>query len=293
MVYTAQHHNTIGTKYSANNYYRRIMLLQKLLSPFRRAINDYDLIRPGDKVAVGVSGGKDSMALLQLLRAYQRFSDRPFELMAITIDLGFEEGIYAPITQYCADNDIPYHIEHTDIGEIIFDIRKESNPCSLCTKMRRGALNTILKQHGCNKLALGHHLNDVVETFMLSLFHEGRLSSFAPISYMDRSDVTVIRPMVYLHERELTALARNLPVVANPCPADKHTERESMKSILRTLQADYPDIDNRFARAIMNPDRYNLWDNVLSDYNKQYYAVHPEKNPANNVDTAVNTTDSE
>ncbi len=269
------------------------MLLQKLLSPFRRAINDYDLIRPGDKVAVGVSGGKDSMALLQLLRAYQKFSDRPFELMAITIDLGFEEGIYEPITQYCADNDIPYHIEHTDIGQIIFDIRKEPNPCSLCTKMRRGALNTILKQHGCNKLALGHHMNDVVETFMLSLFHEGRLSSFAPIAYMDRSDVTVIRPMVYLQERDLTALARNLPVVPNPCPADKHTERESMKNILRTLHQSYPDIDNRFARAIMNPDRYNLWDNVLEDYNKQYYAVHPEKNPANNVDTADATDNAE
>lgn len=257
------------------------MLLQKLLSPLRRAINDYDLIRPGDKIAVGVSGGKDSMALLQLLKAYQRFSDRPFEMVAITIDLGFEKGIYAPIEQYCTDNEIPYHIEHTDIGEIIFDIRKESNPCSLCTKMRRGALNTLLKQLGCNKLALGHHLNDVVETFMLSLFHEGRLSSFAPISYMDRSDVTVIRPMVYLHERDLTALARHLPVVANPCPADKHTERESMKNILATLNTTYPEMDKRFARAIMNPNRYNLWDNVLEDYNKQYYAVHPELDPNN------------
>lgn len=239
---------------------------QQLLGPLRRAINQYNMIVAGDKVAVGVSGGKDSLVLLQLLKAYQRFTDRPFELMAVTIDLGFEGCSYQPIVDYCQDNDIKYIIEKTDIAEIIFQARKETNPCSLCSKMRRGALNSILQKEGFNKLALGHHLNDVVETFLLSLFHEGRLSTFAPISYMNRTGITLIRPMIFLEEKDIAALARQLPVVHNPCPANKHTERESMKDILKGLAPQYRDIDKRFARAIMNPDRYNLWDNIYQKY---------------------------
>ena len=228
----------------------------------RRAINDYNMIESGDKIAVGVSGGKDSMTLLYLLKAFQRFSDKPFELMGVTIDMGFKQGLFDPIAQFCQQNDINYVVEHTDIAEIVFDIRKESNPCSLCSKMRRGALNSVLNRYGYNKLALGHHKNDVVETFLLSLIYEGRLNTFQPKSFMSRSGITLIRPLVYLEEREMSSLSHTLPVIVNPCPADKHSERQTMKEFLSDMKKRYPDIEQRFAAAIMHPDRYNLWDKV-------------------------------
>lgn len=156
------------------------MTTQELLSPMRRAVNDYNLIENGDKVAVGVSGGKDSITLLTLLHEFQRFSDRKFDLMGVTIDMGFTDDAYAPIRDYCDKLGIQYRIVKTDIAEVIFDLRKEKNPCSLCAKMRRGALNSEIVAAGYNKLALGHHMDDVVETFMLSLFYEGRLNTFSP-----------------------------------------------------------------------------------------------------------------
>ncbi len=236
------------------------MTIQQLLSPMRRAIQDFDMIEPNDKIAVGISGGKDSLVLLTLLKAYQRFADTPFDLIAITIDMGFAEDTFAPIKEYCQSIDVEYHVVKTDIAEIIFDVRKESNPCSLCAKMRRGALNSKIVELGYKKLALGHHRDDVVETFLLSLFHEGRLNTFQPKSYMSRMDVTLIRPMIYIEERDIVGFAQDMPVVKNPCPADKHTERENMKNILAKLSEDYPDVRNKFANAIMHPERYNLWD---------------------------------
>ena len=236
------------------------MTIQQLLSLMRRAINDFNMIEEGDKIAVGVSGGKDSLVLLQLLKAFQRFSDKKFQLMGITIDMGFSQDAYKPIQEFCQKIGVEYHVVKTDIAEIIFDARKEKNPCSLCAKMRRGALNTEIVARGFNKLALGHQKDDVVETFMLSLFHEGRLSTFQPKSYMSRMDVTLIRPMIYIEERDIVPLARTLPVVHNPCPANKHTERESMKKVLKQLSEQYPGISNKFANAIMHPERYNLWD---------------------------------
>lgn len=236
------------------------MTLQELLSPMRRAINDYDMICDNDKIAVGVSGGKDSLALLTLLKAYRRFSEHSFELVGVTVDMGFAENAYDPIKRYCDELDVEYRVVKTDIAEIIFDVRKEKNPCSLCAKMRRGALNNEITSMGFHKLALGHHLNDVVETFMLSLFYEGRLNTFQPKSYMSRSDVTLIRPMIYIDERDITGFAKNLPVVRNSCPADKHTEREHMKEILKILSKDNPGVTEKFANAIMHPERYNLWD---------------------------------
>ena len=241
------------------------MTTQEMLSPMRRAINDYNMIKPGDKVAVGVSGGKDSLTLLTLLHEYQRFTDRPFDLIGITIDMGFTKDAYAPVQKYCDKLGIEYHIVPTDIAEVIFDIRKEKNPCSLCAKMRRGALNSEIVARGYNKLALGHHQDDVVETFLLSLFYEGRLNTFQPRSYMSRTGITLIRPMIYIEERDIVSYAKNLPVCHNPCPANKHTQREYMKQLLRTLSADTPGLANKFANAIMHPDRYNLWDKVDKD----------------------------
>lgn len=238
------------------------MTIQQLLSPFRRAINDYKLIENGDKIAVGVSGGKDSLVLLTLMREFQKYFDIRFDLMGVTIDMGFTEDAYAPIADYCGKIGVEYSVVKTDIAEIVFDIRKESNPCSLCAKMRRGALNGEITAKGFNKLALGHHLDDVVETFMLSLFYEGRLNTFQPKSFMSRSGVTLIRPMIYLAEKDIVGIAKSMPVVHNPCPANKHTERETMKQLLKDLSKKYPDLSQKFANAIMHPDRYNLWDKI-------------------------------
>ena len=236
------------------------MKLQQLLSYTRKAVDEYQMIQEGDHIAVGISGGKDSLILLTLLKAYQRFSEHSFELCGITIDMGFTENAYKPVEDYCRQLGIDYYTEKTDIAEIIFDVRKEKNPCSLCAKMRRGALNNKINQLGFNKLALGHHRNDVVETFLLSLFYEGRLNTFQPVSYMSRSNVTLIRPMIYIDERDIVGYAKNLPVCKNPCPADKHSQREAMKDIVRELSKTYPDLEGKMANAIMHPERYNLWD---------------------------------
>lgn len=235
------------------------MTIQQMLSPFRRAVNDYKLIENGDKIAVGVSGGKDSLVLLTLLREFQKYFDKQFDLMAVTIDMGFAENAFAPVADYCDKLGVEYDVVKTDIAEIVFDIRKETNPCSLCAKMRRGALNGEITAKGYNKLALGHHLDDVVETFMLSLFYEGRLNTFQPKSYMSRSGVTLIRPMIYLAEKDISGLAKTMPVVKSLCPADKNTQRESMKQLLKDLSKTYPDLTEKFANAIMHPERYNLW----------------------------------
>lgn len=244
------------------------MSTQKMLAPFRRAINDYKMISDGDSIGVGVSGGKDSMTLLALLRAYQIFSPEKFTLKAFTIDLGFGNMDFSPIKDYCDANDIEYEIEKSNIGEVIFEKTPE-NPCSLCSKMRRGALNGLLMSHGCNKLALGHHADDVLETFLLSFLYEGRLSTFAPISYMSRSKISVIRPMIYINERDIIGYAKSLPVVHNTCPADKHTKRQTMKDLIKYIQRDYPEGKDRMMSAVMNPDRYNLWNGLLERYRSE------------------------
>lgn len=234
--------------------------MQQILSGMRRACSQLQLIDDGDKIAVGVSGGKDSLALLAALAAFRRFSPEHFDLYAITVDLGLGAD-YSPVAQYCRSIDVPYILEKTDIGDIIFNVRKEKNPCSLCSKMRRGALATTMAKYDCNKLALGHHADDLAETFLLSLFYEGRLSTFAPKAYMSRSGVTVIRPFVYLSESDVAALARDekLPVVHNPCPANHHTQREYVKNLIRTVSKDIPIAKERMIAAITHPERNNLW----------------------------------
>lgn len=236
------------------------MSLQFILSTMRKAVEDYRMIKDGDKICVGLSGGKDSMVLLKALATYRIFSPQKFELGAITIDMGFKDADFSSLVKFCKEIDVNYHIERTDIAQIIFDVRKEKSPCSLCSKMRRGALNTSLKKLGYNKLALGHHADDLIETFLLSLCYEGRLSTFAPLSYMDRSDVTMIRPLIYTREKDIASVAKNLPIYKNPCPEDKETQREFMKELIKTIQKDIPFVKDRMIGAITNSDRYNLWD---------------------------------
>lgn len=228
------------------------------------------MIKDGDKIAIGVSGGKDSTALLAILAAYRRFAPEKFDLLAINIDLGFKEtdkNEVAALQKYCDSVNVPLIIEHSQIAEIIFNERKEKSPCSLCSKMRRGALNSIAVANGCNKLALAHHADDILDTFFLSLLHEGRLSTFMPVSYMDRTGITLIRPFIYVEEKYLAGLCRryDLPIVHNPCPEDKHTRREDMKNLVEELDSRFKDGKKLMLSALFNPDRNNLWDKC-ADY---------------------------
>ena len=212
--------------------------MQKLIGLVRRCVEDYHMIEAGDKIAVGVSGGKDSLALLVFLAELRKYNHKPFTLEAITIDMGLGMD-YSGIQRLCEELDVPYTIVTTEIAPIIFEHRKEKNPCSMCSKMRRGALNQALLDRGCNKLALGHHYDDAVETFMMSLLFEGRISCFQPVTNLDRSGVIQIRPMLYLHERTVDNFAekQNLPVLTNRCPVDKETKREEVKQLLFDLSA--------------------------------------------------------
>lgn len=218
----------------------------------RRAVDDYGMINEGDRVAVGVSGGKDSMLLLAALRQLQSYYPKRFELGAITIELGFEGMDFTPVKRFCEERGIEYTCVKTDIKEVVFDVRQEDNPCSLCAKMRRGALNNTLRERGMNKLALGHHFDDAVETFMMSLLFEGRLSCFQPVTYLDRSGVTQIRPLIYAGEQRISNLAHQLelPIVENPCPQDKGSKRYEIKQLLKTLGDDYPDMRSKIFGAM-------------------------------------------
>lgn len=235
--------------------------MQHLLSPFRRAVDEFQMIKPGDRIAVGVSGGKDSLAVLRLAKALQRFYPAPFHLEAITLDMGMDGMDFSPISEFCKELDIPYSIEKTDIKEIVFDIRKEKNPCALCANLRRGALNTAAKERGLDKIMLGHHYDDVLETFLLSLLYEGRVSCFLPVTYLDRMDVTLLRPMIYIEEKEIKKFAREqaLPIVKSTCPADGNTKREYIKNTLRQLEYENRGVRQRLFTAMKNSvDGWNI-----------------------------------
>ncbi|MBQ7163777.1 MAG: tRNA lysidine(34) synthetase TilS [Clostridia bacterium] len=243
------------------------MTLQQLLSPARRAVEDYNMIEEGDSIAVGLSGGKDSVTLLYILAGLKRFYPKRFDLAAITIDMGLkdaDENEKIALKNLCEELNVPYRVEKTDIAEIIFDVRKEPNPCSLCSKMRRGALNNIAKEMGCNKLALGHHADDLIETLFLSMFYEGRLSTFAPVSYMSNSKITLIRPMIYIEEKDISSFAKDKPILHNTCPADKHTQREYIKNLLNSIKKDIPFVKQRIHAAVTHPERYNLFENPVN-----------------------------
>lgn len=225
--------------------------MQKLMGLIRRCVEDYDMIQSGDKIAVGVSGGKDSLVLLKLLAGLREYYNKPFELEAVTIDMGLGMD-YSRIEIMCRELGVPYKIVKTGIGPIIFDYRKEKNPCSMCSKMRRGALNQVLLDRGLNKLALGHHFDDAVETFVMSLIYEGRISCFQPVTNLDRTGIIQIRPMLYLHEKTVDSFATRaaLPVVSNCCPVDKATKREEIKQLIYDLSATYPDLKERVFGAM-------------------------------------------
>ena len=226
--------------------------MKRLLSFVRRAVDDYNLIDEGDKIAVGVSGGKDSLALLSALAEMRRFYPKKYEVIAVTVDMGFEGSDLSPIKKFCEDLGVSYVIEKTDIAKIIFDVRKESNPCSLCAKMRRGSLHAVAVENGCNKVALGHHFDDAVETFMMNLFFEGRLGCFSPKSYLSNRKITLIRPLLYATEKDVLYFTnkRKLPVVKSLCPEDHATERENMKKLLSELERSNKGLRHRIFGAM-------------------------------------------
>ena len=225
--------------------------MQKLIGLVRRCVEDYRMIQEGDRIAVGVSGGKDSLALLVFLAELRKYNHNAFHLEAITIDMGLGMD-FSGIAQLCNSLDVPYTIVPTQIGPVIFDHRQEKNPCSLCAKMRRGALNQAILERGLNKLALGHHYDDAVETFLMSLLYEGRISCFQPVTDLDRTGIIQIRPMLYLHEKTIDNFVnrRQLPVIENRCPVDKITKRTEVKELIYTLRQTYPDLKERIFGAM-------------------------------------------
>ena len=228
--------------------------MQKMLSYVRRAVDHYHMIEEGDRIAVGVSGGKDSLALLAALARLRAFYPKKFEVVAITLEMGYAEMDFSPVGALCDELGVEYIRIPTQIAQIIFDIRKEENPCALCAKMRRGALHEAAKAAGCKKVALGHHFDDVVETYLLSLFYEGRISCFQPVTYLDRTGITLIRPLLYTPEYYVRSFAQRhaLPVVHNPCPADGNTKRQYTKELLGQIYRENPGADKRLFRAILD-----------------------------------------
>ena len=230
------------------------MKLQQLYSYVRQAIDDYQMIADGDRIAVGISGGKDSLTLLYALSGLRRFYPKKFELAALTVDLGFDHYDLSEIRQLCKTLDVEYHVIKTKIGEIVFEERKESSPCALCAKMRKGALNDYAKQIGCNKVAYAHHKDDLLESMMMSFLFEGRIHTFAPVTYLDRSGITVIRPLLFLYEGDVKGFVKEyqLPVVKSPCPVDGSTKREDVKNLIGEINHQYPGAKARMIRAVLD-----------------------------------------
>jgi len=239
--------------------------IRRILSHGRKAVEDYGMIAEGDRIAVGLSGGKDSIALLCMLYNMRLFYPKRYELCAVTVDMGF--GIdFEPLIKFCAELEIEYKIIPTQLAKLIFETRKESNPCSLCSRMRRGILHDAVVAMNCNKIALGHHFDDAVETFMLNLFNEGRIGAFSPVTYLSRKNITMIRPLIYVREKEIRYfINRNppLPLIKNPCPEDENTERENMKVMLDKLERENKGLKHRIFGAMQkaNVDGFGMMDN--------------------------------
>ena len=239
--------------------------MQKVLSTMRKAVEKYSLIKNGDKIAVGVSGGKDSLVLLKALKDFQKFNLFDFEIVAVTIDIYSGKEDYSRLRDFCQNLDVELYIEQTDIQDIVFNLRKEKNPCSLCAKMRRGALNSVCKKLGCNKLALAHHLQDVTTTFFLSLLYEGRLSTMLPKSYMSNSDITLIRPLYLTEEHKIINASKNMPILKSKCPADTNSKRKDIKEFVEEIHKKIPDSKKRIEHAILSDESYNLLDKTIKD----------------------------
>ena len=228
------------------------MDLQRLLSLTRKAMDDYQMIQEGDKIAVGISGGKDSLTLLYAMANLRRFYPKKFSLIAITVDLGYEGFDLTPVKLLCEHLQVEYHIVSTEIAKIIFSDKNEASPCSLCAKLRKGALNQKIKELGCNKVAYAHHMDDIIETMFLSMFYEGQFYSFAPVTHLDRSGITVIRPLMYVPEANVIGFLHkyHLPLVKNPCPADGETKREYVKQLVRQINLENPGVKKSIFHAI-------------------------------------------
>lgn len=231
-------------------------MLQTIMGKARRAIDDYAMIDDGDKIAIGLSGGKDSLTLLHSLYYLKKYYTKKFDIMAITIHPGSETFDTTKLEELCKKLDIEYIVYHSDISKVVFDIRKEKNPCSLCANMRRGMLNSIAIEHGCTKIALAHHSDDVIETFLMSIFLNGKIHTFSPITYLSRSDIKVIRPFIYVSEKEIRHVAKALeyPVIGKCCPRDGYTKREYIKNLIRTISLDIPKVRTNIMGAIMRSD---------------------------------------
>lgn len=245
------------------------MKLQQLLSYTRRAIDDYGMIEEGDRIAVGISGGKDSLTLLYALANLRRFYPKSFEIEAISIDLGFGDTDFSKVEALCKELGVNFTVVPTQIFPIVFHERKEANPCSLCAKMRKGAFNDMCKQLNCNKVAYAHHKDDLIETLLMSLFFEGRLHSFSPITYLDRTELTLIRPLMYVYEKDIIGFknAYDLPVIKNPCPADGYTKRQYTKEMLKQLNKENPGVKDRIFRAIIEGN-FSDWPPLLRQMTK-------------------------
>jgi len=226
--------------------------LKKILSLTRRAIDEYNMIDEGERIAVLVSGGKDSLAALYAMHELSKFHPKKFSIIALTLSMGFEGVDYTPIAELCREMGVEYHVKNSHLAEILFDIRKEKNPCSLCAKMRRGMLNDLALEHGCKKVVLGHHFDDAAETFLLSLTYEGRIYCFQPVTYLSRMDITQIRPLIYVYENDIINFAsrHNIPIVENPCPANGRTKRQDMKELLVDLKKYNPKIKEYIVGAL-------------------------------------------
>ena len=238
--------------------------MKQVLGCIRRADERYGMIQDGDKICVGVSGGKDSLLLMYGLKLYQLFSKKKYDLCAVMLDLGLVEQDTSGIEAFAEKNGIDFEVRKTDIGDVVFNIRKEKNPCAMCAKMRRGALNDIAVSKGCNLVALGHNREDVLETFLLSLFFEARLNTFAPITYLGRSGVTVIRPLVFFPERDARAAAKRLelPVIPANCPVAGKTKREDMRLLLQEFRHIVPDVETKLMKAVVDTHKYGMWDRM-------------------------------
>ena len=226
--------------------------MEHLTSLVRRCVEDYDMIQDGERVAVGVSGGKDSLALLCSLASLRRYYPKRFSLAAITIGIGFEDMDFSGVRELCRRLGVEYIYVDSDIRHVVFDVKREKNPCSLCVKMRKGLLNDTLMAQGISKVAFGHHMDDAVETYLMSLIYEGRISCFRPVTFMDRSGVTQIRPMLYADEAMTSSVARrySLPVVKSTCPMDGVSKRQDVKELIERISLEQKDLKAKIFRAI-------------------------------------------
>lgn len=234
---------------------------KRLLKPMRKTILQYNMIEEGDRLAVGLSGGKDSSTLLYLLTLLQKQLPFRFEIVPISLTLGFDRMDLSPMQKFVNDLGHELHIKETNISQVVFDIRQEKNPCSLCANLRRGILYDYAKALGCNKVAYGHHLDDGIETFFMNLLFGGKLGVFQPVSYMSRLDISLIRPMIAIEENSIIQFvkAKEIPIIHNPCPADKHTKREEMKELINHLSVKYPNIRQNFFNAVTNVKEEDFW----------------------------------